>query len=62
MTCSVPGCLVPPEHRELVKATRTDDLRHLEQPRTETLTDLCPTHRAEFEALGWLAPAEDEEA
>lgn len=62
MTCGFPGCKLPPDGEPvLVKATRTDDLRHLEKPRTEALTDLCATHRDEFELLGWLAPAEEEE-
>jgi len=60
MTCSVPGCPHPPAYREEVQATRTDNLRHLEEPRTKALTDLCPTHRAEFEKLGWLAPREED--
>lgn len=61
MSCSVPGCRIPPEHREEVKAERADALRHLEEPRTTALTDLCPTHRAEFERLGWLAPPAEED-
>ena len=60
MTCSVPGCPDAPAHDEPVKAAPAGQLWHLEEPRGVALTHLCDTHRAEFEALGWLAPREEE--
>ena len=71
--CSFPGCRTTPDPELVqVKATRTDELNHLplrpkpdedqpEIPPGVALARLCPDHRAEFERLGWLAPADEDD-
>lgn len=73
MSCGFPGCRVPPDGEPVqVKATRTDTLNQLPLRRSRdddepavppgvALMELCPTHRAEFERLGWLVPPEEDE-
>jgi len=71
--CSAPGCPLAPDPEPVqVRARRTDELNHLpirrmpdegepEVPAGVALANLCPTHRAEFERLGWLVTAEEDE-
>ena len=60
MNCSMPGCPSAPTD-ELVRTKATPATDFEPGPRVVALVHLCPTHRAEFEKLGWLVPAEEEE-
>ncbi len=53
--------LLEPEP-ELVAVHATPATTFEREPRMKALVHLCPTHREQFEALGWLAPAEEEES
>src|SRR5262245_27164185 len=52
--------LLEPEP-ELVAVNATPATRFDLGPRVKALVHLCPIHREQFEALGWLAPKESEE-
>ena len=56
---AVGGPEPPPPDLVRVKATPATAFEPAE--RTVALTHLCDRHRAELEALGWLAPPEREE-
>ena len=44
---------------ELVAVNATPATTFEREPLMKALVHLCPTHREQFEALGWLAPAEE---
>jgi hypothetical protein len=51
----------PDENLARTKARPAEAVRHLDDNgRAVALTELCQQHRAEFEAQGWLASAEEE--